>query len=142
MRDLRSSSTHICRRCSAASLSVSGNARGRSDLQTLNWEVSLGSRNISFSGWRLLLPEYLSRLDAGTGAFVLSAYGAGRVLSRADLNFTAQGVAALISDAPSAKFQQISGALSIIHAGDRWTLSGRQVRAVRAGRRDPIRSSM
>jgi uncharacterized protein (TIGR02099 family) len=118
-------------------LDIAGSARGRSDLQTLNWNVSLGSRDISFAGWRLLLPEYLSRLDAGTGAFVLSAHGAGRILTRADLSFTAQDVAVLLSDGPSAKFQQISGALSVIHAGDRWTLSGRQVRAVRAGRRDP-----
>ncbi len=118
-------------------LDIAGSARGRSDLQALNWNVSLGSHDISFSGWRLLLPEYLSRLDAGTGAFVLSAHGAGRILTRADLNFTARDVAVVLSDGPSAKFQQISGALSIIHAGDRWTLSGRQVRAVRAGRRDP-----
>lgn len=118
-------------------LTLAGTARGRSDLQALNWDLSLGSRDISFPGWRLLLPEYLSRLDAGTGAFVLSARGAGRVLARADLNFTAQGVAALLSDGPSAKFQQIGGSLSVVHAGDRWILSGRQVRAVRAGRRDP-----
>ncbi|HXC08481.1 MAG TPA: YhdP family protein [Steroidobacteraceae bacterium] len=118
-------------------LEITGSARGRSDLQTLNWNVSLGSRDISFAGWRLLLPEYLSRLDAGTGAFVLSAHGAGRILTGADLSFTARDVAVLLSDGPSAKFQQISGALSVIHAGDRWTLSGRQVRAVRAGRRDP-----
>src|ERR1700733_5367035 len=118
-------------------LNIAGSARGRSDWQTLNWNVSLGSQDIAFSGWRLLLPEYLSRLDTGTGAFVLSAHGAGRILAGADLNFTAQDVAVVLSDGPSAKFQQISGALSIIHAGDRWTLSGRQVRAVRAGRRDP-----
>jgi uncharacterized protein (TIGR02099 family) len=118
-------------------LDIAGSARGRGDLQTLNWDVALGSRDISFSGWRLLLPEYLSRLDAGTGAFVLSANGAGRILARADLNFTAQGVAVLLSDGPSAKFQQIGGELSIVHAGDRWTLSGRRVRAVRSGRRDP-----
>jgi uncharacterized protein (TIGR02099 family) len=118
-------------------LDIAASAGGRSDWQTLNWNVSLGSHDISFAGWRLLLPEYLSRLDAGTGAFVLSARGAGRILTRADLNFTARDVAVLLSDGPSAKFQQISGALSILHAGDRWTLSGRQVRAVRAGRRDP-----
>jgi uncharacterized protein (TIGR02099 family) len=118
-------------------LEIAGSARGRSDWQTLNWDVSLGSRDISFSGWRLLLPEYLTRLDAGTGAFVLSAHGAGRILTGADLNFTARDVAVLLSDGPSVKFQQISGALSVIHAGDRWTLTGRRVRAVRAGRRDP-----
>jgi uncharacterized protein (TIGR02099 family) len=118
-------------------LNIAGSARGRSDLPTLNWDVSVGSRDISFSGWRLLLPEYLSRLDTGTGAFVLSAHGAGRLLTGADLSFTARDVAVLLSDGPSASFQQISGALSVVHAGDRWTLSGRQVRAVRAGRRDP-----
>jgi len=118
-------------------LSMAGNARGRDDLQMLNWNASIRARDISFPGWRLLLPEYLSRLDAGTGAFALAARGTGRVLAGADLEFGAQGVIASLSDGPSAKFEQISGALSIIHAGDRWTLSGKRMRAVRSGRRDP-----
>ena len=42
-----------------------------------------------------------------------------------------------LSDGPSAKFEKISGALNLTHAGDRWTLAGRRVRTVRAGRRDP-----
>jgi uncharacterized protein YhdP len=119
------------------SLEIAGNARGRGDLQTLNWDLSLGAGDISLPGWRLLLPEYLNRLDAGTGAFSLTAGGTGRVLAHADLDFTAQGVATELSDGPSAKFEKISGALSLIHAGDRWTLAGRGVRTVRAGRRDP-----
>ncbi len=118
-------------------LRIAGNARGRGDLQTLNWDVTLGARDISFPGWRLLLPEYLSRLDAGSGAFSLTASGAGRILARADLDFTAQGVATELSDGPSAKFEKIGGALNLTHAGDRWTLAGRGVRTVRAGRRDP-----
>jgi uncharacterized protein (TIGR02099 family) len=118
-------------------LSIGGSARGRGDLQMLNWNASLAARDISFPGWRLLLPEYLSRLDAGTGAFALAARGTGRVLAGADLEFAAQGVVAQLSDRPSAKFEQISGVLSIVHAGDRWSLSGKRVRAVRSGRRDP-----
>jgi uncharacterized protein (TIGR02099 family) len=118
-------------------LNIGVSARGRGDLAVLNWSVLARARNVSFPGWRLLLPEYLSRLDAGSGAFELAASGTGPVLSRADLDFTAQGVVTQLSDGPSAKFEQISGALSVIHAGDRWTLSGKQVRAVRAGRRDP-----
>jgi uncharacterized protein (TIGR02099 family) len=85
----------------------------------------------------LLLPEFLSRLDAGSGAFNLAARGTGRVLTRADLDFAAQGVVTQLKDGPSAKFEQISGALSVLHAGDRWSLSGRRVRALRSGRRDP-----
>jgi len=118
-------------------LSIAGDARGRNDLPDLTWDVSLGAKDISFPGWRLLLPEYLSRLDAGSGAFALSARGTGRNLERANLDFDAQGVATLLSDGPSPKFEKISGALSVTHAGDRWVLAGRRVRAVRAGRRDP-----
>jgi uncharacterized protein (TIGR02099 family) len=118
-------------------LNVLGNAHGLERLQSLSWNASVRARDISFSGWRLLLPEYLHRLDAGSGAFELAASGIGGVLSRADLDFAAQGVVTQLSDGPSAKFQQISGALSVAHAGDRWTLSGRGVRAVRSGRRDP-----
>ncbi len=118
-------------------LSVSGDARGRSDLQLLNWSALARARGISFSGWRLLLPEYLNRLDAGSGEFDLAASGTGRILASADLDFAAQDVVTQLSDGPSAKFQQISGALSVVHAGDRWTLSGKRVRTVRSGRRDP-----
>ncbi len=119
------------------SLKIAGNARGRGDLQTLNWDLAVGARDISLPGWRLLLPEYLNRLDAGSGAFSLTAGGTGRILAHADLDFAAQGVATELSDGPSAKFEKISGALNLTHAGDRWTLAGRRVRTVRAGRRDP-----
>ena len=119
------------------SLKIAGNARGRGDLQTLNWDLAVAARDISLPGWRLLLPEYLNRLDAGSGAFSLTAGGTGRILAHADLDFAAQGVATELSDGPSAKFEKISGALNLTHAGDRWTLAGRRVRTVRAGRRDP-----
>jgi uncharacterized protein (TIGR02099 family) len=118
-------------------LNISGNAHGRGDLELLDWSASAWARDISFPGWRLLLPEFLSRLDAGTGAFDLAARGTGPVLARADLDFAAQGVVTELKDGPSAKFEQIDGTLSVLHAGDRWSLSGRRVRALRSGRRDP-----
>jgi uncharacterized protein (TIGR02099 family) len=119
------------------SLNISGNARGLGRLEMLNWNVSVRARDIAFPGWRLLLPEYLSRLDAGSGAFELAARGHGLTLSRADLDFGAQDVVTQLTEGPSATFEQISGVLSVIHSGDRWSLSGQRVRAVRSGRRDP-----
>jgi len=118
-------------------LHIRGDARGRGDLQMLGWNVLLEARDISFPGWRSLLPEYLSRLDAGEGAFELAASGIGAMLTRADLNFSAKGVVTQLADGPSAKFEQISGALSVAHSSDRWTLSGKRVQAVRQGHRDP-----
>src|SRR6202789_4398517 len=118
-------------------LYVSGNARGLGRLQSLSWDGLVRARDVNFPGWRLLLPEYLSRLDAGSGAFELAARGADGMLARADLDFAAQGVVTQLKDGPSGKFEQISGALSIVHTGDRWSLSGRRVQAVRSGRRDP-----
>ena len=112
-------------------------AHGLERLQALHWNASLRARGISFPGWRLLLPEYLSRLDAGSGTFELAASGTGGELSRADLAFSALGVVTQLSDGPSAKFEQIGGVLRILHAQDRWTLSGKGVRAVRSGRHDP-----
>src|ERR1700722_13129413 len=50
-------------------LTASGSASGRGDLQMLDWNALVGARDISFPGWRLLLPEYLRRLDAGSGTF-------------------------------------------------------------------------
>jgi uncharacterized protein (TIGR02099 family) len=118
-------------------LSISGNARGLGSLPTLNWSMLVQAHDISFPGWRLLLPEYLNRLDAGSGEFELAARGSGRTLAAADLDFAAQGLVTQLADGPSAKFEQIGGRLSVIHTADRWNLSGKQVRAVRAGRRDP-----
>jgi uncharacterized protein (TIGR02099 family) len=118
-------------------LNVSGNAHGLERLQSLDWTALAQARDISFPGWRLLLPEFLSRLDQGSGAFELAARGMGRVLTRADLDFAAQGVVTQQSDGLSAKFEQISGALSVLHTGDRWNLSGRRMRAMRFGRKDP-----
>jgi uncharacterized protein (TIGR02099 family) len=119
------------------SLNISGNVHGRGDFQLLNWNALVRARDISFPGWRLLLPEYLSPLDAGSGAFEMAARGQGPVLARADLDFAARGLVTKLADSPSAKFEQISGALSLIHSGDRWSLSGRHVSAKRAGRSDP-----
>jgi uncharacterized protein (TIGR02099 family) len=118
-------------------LNVSGNARGLGRLEQLNWNALAAARDISFRGWRLLLPEYLSRLDSGSGAFEMAARGTGPTLARADLDFRAQDVVTQLGDGPSPKFEQISGVLSVTHGGDRWSLTGQKVRAVRSGRRDP-----
>jgi len=119
------------------SLNISGNVQGRGDFQLLNWNALVRASGISFPGWRLLLPEYLSLLDAGSGAFEMAARGRGPVLARADLDFAARGVVTKLGLGPSASFEQISGALSIVHAVDRWSLSGRRVHARRSGRNDP-----
>jgi uncharacterized protein (TIGR02099 family) len=118
-------------------LGISANAHGLERLQSLDWTASASARDISFPGWRLLLPEFLSRLDAGSGAFNLAASGTGPMLTRADLDFAAHGVVTQLKEGPNAKFEQISGAMSVNHAGDRWSLSGRRLRAVRSGRQDP-----
>ena len=66
-----------------------------------------------------------------------------RMLARADLDFAARGVVTQLSDGPSAKFEQISGALSVIHAGDRWSLVGQAgARGARGPRAIRTRSSM
>jgi uncharacterized protein (TIGR02099 family) len=111
--------------------SFRGSAHGRGDWQTLSWSSQASAQDISFPGWRLLLPEYLGNLDEGSGAFIITASGAGRTLTRADLDFTARGVATQLPDGPVAKFDQMSAALSLLHTADRWTLSGKHVRVAR-----------
>jgi len=126
-------------------LTFEGTASGAGKLETLDWNVQASARGISFPGWREFLPEYLTRLDAGTGAFAIQAQGRGASLASAALDFTAQGVVAKLANGPSAKFEQIGGLLfeqiggllTLTHADDRWTVSGRRVRAHSAGRRDP-----
>jgi uncharacterized protein (TIGR02099 family) len=118
-------------------LSFSGMARGVGALPDLEWHALVGASGISFAGWRALLPEYLTRLDEGNGGFQAQVWGNGRTLQGADLEFNAQGVVAKLADGPNAVLDQVSGALALTHAGDRWTLLGRRMRAVRDGRQDP-----
>ncbi|MEA3134515.1 MAG: hypothetical protein QOG17_2361, partial [Gammaproteobacteria bacterium] len=118
-------------------VSVNGDALGFGPLNTLNWSALVRTRNLSLAGWRKLLPEYLSRLGAGTGGFEAAASGQGGDITRADIDFGALDVTVQLADEPSVKFDQIAGAFTVNHSGDRWTLLGRRVHALRAGRRDP-----
>jgi uncharacterized protein (TIGR02099 family) len=113
-------------------LALRASARGRGDLQALPWKASASAHDISFPGWRQFLPDYLGNLDAGNGTFELAANGAGSKLARADLDIEATGVATQLADGPIAKFGQMSGALTLVRTGDRWTLTGRRVRVSRS----------
>jgi uncharacterized protein (TIGR02099 family) len=118
-------------------LSFTGALQGSGRLDTLRWNTSASADGVSFPGWRRLLPEYLERLDAGTGAFRTEAHGEGGTLERMDLDFGARGVVTKLSDWANTRMDEISADLSLIHSGNRWTLQGRRVRAQRGGRRDP-----
>jgi uncharacterized protein (TIGR02099 family) len=118
-------------------LSFSATVHGAGPLSGVEWSALTSASGMSFPGWRALLPEYLIRLDAGHGAFECLVRGQGTRLERADLQFDAQGVVARLADGPNALTDQVSGALTLTHAGDRWTLLGRHLRVVRGGRRDP-----
>ncbi len=115
-------------------LNVRAQAQGQGDFAALPWGLVARGRGISFSGWRRLLPEYLASLDAGLGAFDATASGRGVELARAELDFAANGVVTRLGAGPVAKFDQMSGVLTLLHAGDEWNLSGRRVHA---SRRDP-----
>jgi uncharacterized protein (TIGR02099 family) len=118
-------------------VSVNGTARGFGSLNTLNWTLRWHTRNLALAGWRELLPQYLTRLDGGTGGFDLAASGRGADISRADLDCLASGVTTQLGGEPVVKFDQVSGAFTVTHSGDRWTLLGQRVRALRDGHRDP-----
>jgi uncharacterized protein (TIGR02099 family) len=109
-------------------------ARGDGNLQTLAWHALARVRDISFPGWHRLLPEILSNLDSGIGAFEVAALGTGAVLSRADVDFGAINVVTQLPEGRIAKFDQMNGALTLVHTGDRWSLTGKRVRV---GRDDP-----
>jgi uncharacterized protein (TIGR02099 family) len=116
------------------SVSFRGNLRGNGKLPTLSWDALARARAISFPGWRRLLPEYLSNLDSGSGAFDLAASGHGAILTRADVDFSANNVVTQLPEGPVAKFDQMSGALTLVHNDDQWRLTGSRVRV---GRREP-----
>src|SRR5258708_553654 len=62
------------------SVNFEGHARGGGEAQSLAWDGRLRARDVLFPGWRRLLPEYLSKLDSGAGAFDVSANGQGATL--------------------------------------------------------------
>jgi uncharacterized protein (TIGR02099 family) len=111
-----------------------GSARGSGDVRALAWSGQAGARGIVFSGWRQLLPEYLANLESGTGSFDTTAFGQGLNLARADVDFGAVNVTTQLGDGPITKFDQLSGALTLEHTGERWNLAGK---GVRVGRADP-----
>ena len=86
------------------SLSFEGHARGNGNLSTLAWDALARSRGVSFPGWHKFLPEYLGKLDSGTGAFDIAAQGLGPSVSRADVDFGAADVEIRASEGPVAKF--------------------------------------
>jgi uncharacterized protein (TIGR02099 family) len=118
-------------------LSFTGTLKGPGRLDALQWSASANADGMSFPGWRRLLPQYLERLDAGTGAFQTATYGRGATLERMDLDFGAQGVVTKLADGANTRMDEVSAALSLTHTGDRWTLLGRRVHAQRDGRSDP-----
>ena len=118
-------------------LAITAAARGLGDLTSLSWNADLRTRGVSFRGWRLLLPEYLSTLDAGSGAFDFSARGQGRDLERADFEFAAADVMTRSSDGALTKYDKIGGHLTLTQSNGRWDLFGRRVFASRPGRNYP-----
>jgi uncharacterized protein (TIGR02099 family) len=115
-------------------VSFEGHARGSGEVQSLAWDALAKARDISFPGWHKFLPEHLGNLDSGSGAFNIAALGRGVTVSRADVDFGATNVVMLLPEGPVAKFDEMSGALTLTHAGDQWSLSGQRVRV---GRREP-----
>jgi uncharacterized protein YhdP len=116
---------------------ITANAQHLGDPDSLAWSVDLRPKAVEFPGWRLLLPEYLNNLSAGTGVFRFSAGGTGLNLSRAALDFAAQGVVTHLGDGSETKFDEISGTITLAHNGDRWNLFGRRLSALRARVKDP-----
>ncbi|HEY6621283.1 MAG TPA: YhdP family protein [Steroidobacteraceae bacterium] len=116
------------------SVSFEGHARGSGAVQNLAWDLLAKARGISFPGWHKFLPETLSNLDSGNGAFDIAAIGQGATLARANVDFGATSVVMQLPEGPIDKFDQMSGALTLTHSADQWSLSGRRVRV---GRREP-----
>ena len=114
-------------------VSFEGHARGGGAAQSLAWDARLRAKAVLFPGWRKLLPEYLSNLDSGSGAFDLAVNGEGPALAHAAVDFSAADVVTQLPEGPVAKFDQLSGALALARSGDHWSLVGKRVRV---GRRE------
>ena len=119
-------------------LIASSAAHGLGPNSTLVWQGDVQAHNISFAGWRQFMPEYLTNLNAGEGDFNLSAAGRGTDIAHAQVDFSAHAVETRLDEGSVAKFDEVGGLVTLDHAQDRWTLSGRHVLARRADTRDPL----
>ena len=81
-------------------------------MQNLAWNVLAKARGISFPGWHKFLPETLSNLDSGNGAFDIAALGQGPSLAHANVDFGATNVVMRLPEGPVDKFDQMSGTLT------------------------------
>ncbi len=117
---------------------ASGAGSGLANASTLVWHGDMQAHHVSFAGWRQFMPEYLTNLNAGEGNFDLSASGRGAELAHAQVDFSAHAIETRLDEGSVAKFDEIGGLVTLDHAQDRWTLSGRRVRARRADTQDPL----
>ena len=90
---------------------------------------------MSFPGWRELLPEYLTRLDAGTGAFQAQATGRGARLRARRARIQREGVVTKLTDGANTMIEQVSGALSLVHSAR--SLDARRAAPARRSRGTP-----
>jgi uncharacterized protein (TIGR02099 family) len=129
---LRARFTSILPPALGGTVSFSAAVSGHGDVRTAAWNALVDARGISLLGWHEFLPEHLAGLDGGNGSFEVTAEGHGIALDRADLSFAASAVATKLADGTVARFDQMTGSLRLAHTGDRWSLSGRHVRAARS----------
>ena len=119
-------------------ISVSGAGSGLANTSTLVWHGDVEAHHVSFAGWRQFMPEYLTNLNAGEGDFALGASGRGAEIAHAQVDFSAHAIETQLDEGSVAKFDEIGGLVTLDHAQDRWTLSGRRVLARRADTKDPL----
>jgi uncharacterized protein (TIGR02099 family) len=129
---LRARFTSILPPALGGTVSFSATANGDAGLQAAAWRALVRVRGISLPGWHEFLPEYLGALDGGNGSFEVAAEGRGRSLDHVDLDFAATGVATKLAEGQTAKFDQMNGSLTLLHSGERWSVSGKHVRAARS----------
>ncbi len=118
-------------------LGARGAFRGHGGPNTLGWTVTGDARDLTFPGWRALLPDYLQPLQAGGGGGRFAVRGQGTDLLRAELDFGVAGLVTQLPDGASSQIRQLSGLVTLAHVGARWTLLGRRVRSVRPEGTDP-----
>jgi uncharacterized protein (TIGR02099 family) len=112
-------------------VSLQGSLKGRGAVNMLPWNGTGRVRSLKLAGWHQLLPQYLSGLSAGSAGFDITVQGQGARFARADLALTAAGVETSLGDGTVARFDQMSADLALVRSGERWTLTGRHVRAAR-----------
>lgn len=98
------------------------------ELDTLDWRAEVALKGGSLAGWSALAPQWPWLPAGGHGDVAVKAAGRGAALADLEARFDLKDVATPAGAGTGpAHLAALAGVVSVKHAGERWTVSGREL---------------